>query len=76
MSPALHEFIANYGLWAVWAARCSKASVVVFAGFLAHQHLLRLPGVMLCACSLADRRSGAVLPGPLARSQAGAAAAR
>ena len=24
-------------------------SVVVFAGFLAHQHLLRLPGVMLCA---------------------------
>ena len=23
--------------------------MVVFAGFLAHQHLLRLPGVMLCA---------------------------
>ena len=50
MSPALHEFIANYGLWAVLGGTLLEGeSVVVFAGFLAHQHLLRLPGVMLCA---------------------------
>ena len=50
MSPALHEFIANYGLWAVLGGTLLEGeSVVVFAGFLAHQHPLRLPGVMLCA---------------------------
>lgn len=50
MSPALHEFIADYGLWAVLGGTLLEGeSVVVFAGFLAHQHLLRLPGVMLCA---------------------------
>ena len=50
MNPALHQFIVDYGLWAVLGGTFLEGeSVVVFAGFLAHQHLLRLPEVMLCA---------------------------
>lgn len=50
MNPALHQFIVDYGLWAVLAGTLLEGeSVVVFAGFLAHQHLLHLPYVVLCA---------------------------
>jgi len=50
MSTSLHQFIVDYGLWAVLAGTFLEGeSVVVFAGFLAHQRLLHLPYVMLCA---------------------------
>ncbi|ASC63042.1 DedA family protein [Achromobacter denitrificans] len=50
MNPALHQFIVDYGLWAVLAGTFLEGeSVVVLAGFLAHQRLLHLPEVMLCA---------------------------
>lgn len=50
MNPELHQFIADYGLWAVFGGTFLEGeSVVVFAGFLAHQRLLHLPSVMLCA---------------------------
>ncbi|SIT27078.1 DedA family protein [Achromobacter sp. MFA1 R4] len=50
MNPALHQFIADYGLWAVLGGTFLEGeSVVVFAGFLAHQGLFLLPHVMLCA---------------------------
>lgn len=50
MNPTLHQLIADYGLWAVLAGTFLEGeSVVVLAGFLAHQRLLRLPDVMLCA---------------------------
>ncbi|CAB3893945.1 DedA family protein [Achromobacter anxifer] len=50
MNPALHQFIVDYGLWAVFGGTLLEGeSVVVFAGFLAHQRLLHLPYVMLCA---------------------------
>ena len=50
MNAALHQFITDYGLWAVLGGTFLEGeSVVVFAGFLAHQHLLHLPYVMACA---------------------------
>ncbi|MCY1513742.1 Inner membrane protein YohD [compost metagenome] len=50
MNPALHQFIVDYGLWAVLAGTFLEGEgVVVLAGFLAHQRLLHLPDVMLCA---------------------------
>ncbi len=50
MNPELHQFIADYGLWAVLGGTFLEGeSVVVFAGFLAHQGLFHLPYVMLCA---------------------------
>lgn len=50
MNAALHQFIADYGLWAVLGGTFLEGeSVVVFAGFLAHQGLFHLPYVMLCA---------------------------
>lgn len=50
MNQELHQFIVDYGLWAVFGGTFLEGeSVVVFAGFLAHQRLLHLPFVMLCA---------------------------
>ncbi len=50
MNPTLHQFIVDYGLWAVLAGTFLEGeSVVVLAGFLAHQRLLHLPDVMLFA---------------------------
>ncbi len=50
MNPELHQFIADYGLWAVVGGTFLEGeSVVVLAGFLAHQGLFPLPYVMLCA---------------------------
>ncbi|MFD4837794.1 DedA family protein [Achromobacter sp. NPDC058515] len=50
MNQELHQFIVDYGLWAVFGGTLLEGeSVVVFAGFLAHQRLLHLPSVMLAA---------------------------
>lgn len=50
MNQALHQFIVDYGLWAVFGGTLLEGeSVVVLAGFLSHQQLLHLPYVMLCA---------------------------
>lgn len=50
MNAELHQFIADYGLWAVLGGTFLEGeSVVVFAGFLAHQRLFHLPYVMFCA---------------------------
>lgn len=50
MNQALHQFIVDYGLWAVFGGTLLEGeSVVVLAGFLSHQRLLPLPYVMLCA---------------------------
>ncbi|WYX37726.1 DedA family protein [Achromobacter xylosoxidans] len=50
MNPQLHQFIVDYGLWAVFGGTLLEGeSVVVLAGFLSHQRLLHLPYVMLCA---------------------------
>ena len=50
MNPHLHQFIVDYGLWAVLGGTLLEGeSVVVLAGFLSHQRLLHLPYVMLCA---------------------------
>ncbi len=50
MNAPLDRFIDAYGLWAVFGGTLLEGeSVVVFSGFLAHQGLLRLPYVMLCA---------------------------
>lgn len=50
MNLELHQFIIDYGLWAVLGGTFLEGeSVVVLAGFLAHQRLQHLPSVMLCA---------------------------
>lgn len=50
MNHSLHEFIANYGLWAVLVGTFLEGeSVVVLAGFLSHQRVMHLHYVMLVA---------------------------
>jgi membrane protein DedA with SNARE-associated domain len=46
----IHSFIEDYGIWAVLVgAMLEGETVIIIAGFLAHQHLLHAPSVALAA---------------------------
>jgi membrane protein DedA with SNARE-associated domain len=46
----IHSFIQDYGIWAVLVgAMLEGETVIIIAGFLAHQHILHAPSVALAA---------------------------